>query len=173
MAYKKKSNGWLWMYIFAGVMDFIQLFIIELVLGWFGIGVAINEVLDLIVGGILVIWIQFIKKVSLIQRPQRLISLVGTEAAAALTGGIAQLWVLDVWYIHSDAKKEDAESEQQEMLKNWTPEWEKPAIQMNADGVPTHMPNIATSEEGGPINKRSTPPLNVGQVRMPSGKKHV
>ncbi len=161
------------MYIFAGGMDFIQLFIIELVLGWFGVGIAINEALDPIVGGALFVWIQVIKKVSLIQKPQRLISLVGTEAAAALTGGIAQFWVLDVWYIHNDTKKEDAEAEQQEMLKNWKPESDKPAIQMNADGIPTRMPNIDNVEENNSVNKRSTPPLNVGQVRMPSGRKRV
>ena len=94
---------------------------------------------------------------------------VPIEVRPERKAALSMKWIIEA----ARGKKEDAESEQQEMLKNWTPEWEKPAIQMNADGVPTHMPNIATSEEGGPINKRSTPPLNVGQVRMPSGKKHV
>ena len=109
MARRDKSKGWVWLYIFSGGMDFIQFVIIEWILVWFfGIGIGINEVLDPIVGIIIAAWIQFGKKVSLISRPNRLMSLVGTEAVAAFTGGIAQLWVLDVWYIHSDVRKEEA-----------------------------------------------------------------
>ncbi len=110
------------MYLFAGGMDFIQFVIIECILVWvFGIGVAINEILDPIVGVIIALWIQFGKKVSLVQHPSRLASLVGMEALSAVTGGIAQLWILDVWYIHSDVKKEEAqmnaEREQEEFLQ--------------------------------------------------------
>ena len=63
---KPKSKGWFLLYLFAGGMDFIQFVIIECILVWvFGIGVAINEILDPIVGVIIALWIQFGKKVSL------------------------------------------------------------------------------------------------------------
>ncbi|MEA2715539.1 MAG: hypothetical protein QOG91_567 [Candidatus Parcubacteria bacterium] len=115
MKAKSKDKGWLLLYLFSGGMDFIQFVIIEVILIWFlGLGAAINEVLDPIVGVILASWIQFGKKVSLISRPNRLLSMVGTEAAAALTGGIAQLWILDVWYIHNDVKKEVAAEKESE-----------------------------------------------------------
>ncbi len=142
-------------------MDFIQFFILELIFVWFfGAGAAINEVIDPIVGVILAGWIQFIKKVSLVSRPQRLVSMFATEAAAALTGGIAQFWILDVWYIHNDVKKEDNEAEQQELQKNLRPEQDEPINKVGSDGVPTRLPEKAT-QEAAVSNIRSTPPLNI------------
>jgi len=151
MARRNKSKGWALLYIFAGGMDFIQLVIIEGILVWFaGLGAVINEILDPIVGIFIALWIQFGKKVSLFSRPKRIISLVGTEAAGALTGGIAQLWILDVWYIHNDVKKEEAELKAQEEEARMQNPMEQ---SINEDG------------SRNPTSPRS--PLNQGGVRKP------
>ncbi len=152
-----KSKGWLLLYIFSGGMDLIQFVFIELILGWFGVGVVVNEIIDPIVGIIIGCWIQFGKKVSLISRPKRIISMFGTEAVGALTGGIAQLWVLDVWYIHNDVKKEEAELKAQEAKDL--------AIQssngeQNIDG--TRYPR-------NPYNTSMQGPVNKDGVRLPRG----
>ncbi len=159
MSRKDKSKHWVLLYTFAGGMDIIQFVFIELILVWFfGIGALVNEILDPIVGIIIALWIQFIKKVSLISRPGRLISLIGTEALAALTGGIAQLWILDVWYIHSTVKKEEAELRAQE-------EQEKMSQSSN---VPLY--SNGARRPGNPDGaSRATNPKNNAGTRAPGG----
>ena len=114
MATRMSKMKWTFLYIFSGGMDFIQFVVIECILVWFfGVGVAINEVLDPIVGGAILLFLQFIGGVNMLTKVNRVLSLIGTEAAAGLTGGIAQLWILDVWYIHSTVKAEEAEEQAQ------------------------------------------------------------
>lgn len=122
MASKIGKNEWKIVYVVVGLIDFIQFVIIEVILVWvFGVGVLINEVLDVVVGILLALYFQ-LRGVNLFKRINRLASMVGMEALEELTGGVAQLWILDVWYIHGDVKREEAESdsqqEQESLLNN-------------------------------------------------------
>jgi hypothetical protein len=118
---KIRFVGWFLMFSVAIFIDIVQF-----LLGVFGVAltaaagagailVAINEVADPFIGGIFVIWLE-LRRVSFfrLDRLGRLWSLLGTGVADELTAGIASLWVLDIWYIHNDVKKEIAEIEAQE-----------------------------------------------------------
>lgn len=111
MSTRMSKGKWIFLYAFSGGMDLIQFIVIEVILVWFfGVGAVLNEILDPIVGVIIGLYLQFIGGVSLLKRPKRLISMFAMEGLSAVTGGIAQLWVLDVWYIHNDVKSEEAEA---------------------------------------------------------------
>jgi hypothetical protein len=115
-----KGSGWKWwlLYAFTGLIDGIQLLI-----GWTGIGTVISEAFELVMPFIL-IGSLFFMKVSLFRHPKRLISIIGITGLDAITAGIAPFWVLDVWYIQRDVKKEDAEilvQQQSVQLSSQTP----------------------------------------------------
>jgi hypothetical protein len=113
MASKIGKGEWKILYVIVGTIDFIQFFLIEGFLIWaFGIGAGINEIVDPIVGSVLLGYFE-LRGVRILTDVKRLMSMVGTEAAAAVTGGVAQLWILDVWYIHGDVKREEAEAKAQ------------------------------------------------------------
>ncbi|MES2216115.1 MAG: hypothetical protein V4481_02355 [Patescibacteria group bacterium] len=102
------KSKWTALLVIVGIIDAIQWFIIELVLVWFfGAGIAINEILDPIVGGLIGIYLQK-NHVEVLRNVKRLMWLMGTEAAAALTGGFVQTWIIAVWYIKKDYEREEA-----------------------------------------------------------------
>ncbi len=104
--YENKGSGWKWwiLYFITGTVDIIQLLI-----GWTGIGTIISEGLELFMP-FLLIGSLLLMKISLLQYPVRLVSILGITGLDAATGGIAPFWVLDVWYLQHSVKKEDFEN---------------------------------------------------------------
>jgi hypothetical protein len=102
---------WILLYIVTIIIDLIQ-YIIDLTIYptgvGTGIGVAINMVLDPIIGALLVFYFK-IRGISLTKRIGRLVSILGVTGLGTLTGGILSFWILDIWYIHRDVRKEEAE----------------------------------------------------------------
>ncbi len=113
----KKSNlRWFVLYGFAITVDAIQL-----IITFTGIGIFVSEVMEVITGPIL-IGLFTLFKISIITKPKRIASLLGLAFGDAITGGMAPFWVVDVWYIQRDVKKEEAaeqaQQEQEMMLNN-------------------------------------------------------
>jgi hypothetical protein len=108
MASKISKKEWAAILVISGILDFIQFVIIEGILVWlFGIGAAINEVIDPIIGIATVIYLQ-IRGVEIARNPQRILLLLGTEALAEFTGGVVQLWVIAIWRIKKSVDAEEA-----------------------------------------------------------------
>jgi hypothetical protein len=165
MASKMSKGEWTMLYIVTGTLDFVQFFVIEVILVWFfGAGVAINEVLDPIVAGGLLVYFP-LRGVSLIKEWKRVASILGFEGASAITGGAAQLWVFDVWYIHSDVKREEAEEKaleanaQQEQMQE---DDETPQNVVDMNGEPVRLPR------GNVVNTMHTIDSNGEPMRRPS-----
>jgi len=93
---------WVVLYGFAIIVDIVQI-LIDLT----GIGIAISEAMEVVTGPAL-IGLFSLFKIPIITKPKRIASLLGLALGDAITGGIAPFWVVDVWYIHSDVKKEEA-----------------------------------------------------------------
>ncbi len=156
MASKIGKTEWKLLYVITGAVDFIQFVIIELILVWvFGIGAVINEILDPIVGVLIAGYLQ-IRGVSLFKHPSRLASLLGMELLEEFTGGVAQAWIIDIWYIHRNVQQEEigiqAAQEQERQLH---PDIRQP---LNNSGM--RMPK--------PQNIESFPqPVNMNGIRSP------
>lgn len=104
---------WILLYAIAGLIDAIQI-----IITFTGVGIAVSELADPIIGIVLVLYFQ-IRGVSMIKHPSRLISLLGIEGLETFTGGIATAWFFEIWYIHKTVRKETAEykeSEAQQLL---------------------------------------------------------
>jgi uncharacterized membrane protein YgcG len=113
MACKIKKTEWLILYIVMGGLDFIQFFIIECILVWFfGLGAAINEVADPIIGAIFAGYL-FIRKLDPVTHWKSYASVVGMAGLEEITGGAAQLWILDVWYIRRNVLQTEGAGEGQ------------------------------------------------------------
>ncbi|MDE1975527.1 MAG: hypothetical protein KGI49_03405 [Patescibacteria group bacterium] len=104
---KMTGAWWIFLFVFSGVADFLQFFVVEPFALLAGLGAGINEVLDPIVGSFIGGCLWF-KKVPLLSRPKRIMALGGAEVAAAVSAGVAQLWILSVWYIFHDVRKDEA-----------------------------------------------------------------
>jgi hypothetical protein len=149
---KSKSIKWPILYVFTGVVDAVQLAIT-----FTGIGIAVSEVVEVIMPFIIIPALQF-TGTSLITRPGRLLSVMGAVGLDAITGGVAPFWIVDIWYIHRDVKKEDAEylaqQEKEQSFQNITRQ------ALNVDGK--RMPQSQTSDG-------TQPPLIKDGVRAPNG----
>lgn len=146
------KSGWLSLYVIAGVIDIVQ-FLIDFT----GVGEVVNEIADPIIGVIAAGYFQW-RGVSMISHIGRLLSLLGVTALEELTAGAAPGWIVDVWYIHRDVKKEQAEEqamkEQQEFLQSNT---QQP---YNDGGV--RSPRTQRNEE-------APQPAYVDGIRAPGG----
>jgi len=161
MASKIGKGGWILLYAVTGVIDLAQ-FLIGFFGAWlslFAVGlfiIAVNEAADPFIGGALVVYFQ-LRGVSLIRHPSRLFSLIGVAGLEEVTGGIAPAWIVDIWYIHSTVKKEEAElaaqQKQEAMLQSSA---NQPLYQ---DGA--RMPRAQTTEPTGPAY--------VDGIRAPGG----
>lgn len=99
---KKKSNlRWLVLFGFSGTVDMIQLFV-----SLTGIGIIVSEAMEVAMGPAL-IGLFALFKIPIFTKPRRIASLLGVALGDAITGGIAPFWVIDVWYIYHDVKKEE------------------------------------------------------------------
>jgi len=152
------KGNWLALLILTGIVDFIQLVIIEGILVWlFGAGIALNEIIDPIVG-VAIAGYLYKKNVPLITRPYRLIALAGSEIAAIISAGVAQFWILSVWYIRHDVLKEEAGfQEAQQKQTQLTGNVRQP---YNQNGV--RLPRAVEYS-------RNDTPLNMDGIRAPNG----
>lgn len=99
---KKKSNlRWLVLFGFSGTIDIIQLLV-----SLTGIGIAVSEAMEVAMGPAL-IGLFALFKIPILTKPRRIASLLGVALGDAITGGIAPFWIVDVWYIYHDVKKEE------------------------------------------------------------------
>ena len=178
MASKIGKKEWIALYVITGAVDAFQITIDLFFTEFLAAPEIANEFIDQAVGVGLLFYLQ-IRGVDMIHKVNRLLSLLCVDAADALTGGVASFWVLDVWYIHSDVKKEEAErleqEQQQQLLQNIANQ------PLNADGVrlpQTRTANSYTGSEDGQTKTGNTPgatrtfnmrPLNVNGIRPPTG----
>jgi hypothetical protein len=101
-----RIGKWEWgaLYAVAGTIDVVQ-WAADFVLG---VGEGVNEIADPIIGIALGGYFQ-LRGVSMIKRPERLLSLVGGYLAEALSVSIAPAWIIDVWLIHKSVRQEEAQ----------------------------------------------------------------
>jgi hypothetical protein len=132
MASRIGKGEWTALYVIFGTLDVVE-FGTDLFLSEFlGAPEATWEVLDRIVGVFFVAYLQA-RGVSILTNFKRLMSLVGQQGLEALTGGGAPAWVIEVWYLHRDVRREAAmlaaeEEQQQQLLVNAT-------VPLYVDGV--------------------------------------
>ena len=99
------------LYVAAGTIDLVQFVIglLEVPLSAIAVGLALiaaNEAADPFIGLALLGYFE-IKGVKMITHWNRALSLLCVGGVDELTGGIASFWILDVWYIQKDLRKED------------------------------------------------------------------
>jgi hypothetical protein len=157
MASRISKTEWTILLVVAASLDFIQFVVIECILVWFfGLGAAINEVLDPIIS-VATIGYLTMRKVNLIKYPSRILSMIGVQGLETLTGGIAQFWFLEILYLRSSVIKEDAAeraAEEQESIIAAT-------IQQPLYKNGVRQPRTGTTS--------SSRPMNMSGVRAPSG----
>ena len=146
MASRMKKQEWWGLLAISGTIDLVQLMADLFLSEAFAIPEIVSEVADPVIGGLLVAYFQ-IRGVSVISRPNRLLSLLGITGVEELTGGAAPAWILDVWYIWSDVKKEEAElqakKEQEDFLQVAS---RQPLNQAGPDGMGVRMPTRETAD---------------------------
>lgn len=157
MASKIGKTEWKAAFGLAGLIDVLQW-----VLDFFAVGLVINEVLDPIVGVLMLIYFQ-LRGASILSKPKRFLSLVGAYAGEAVTDSIAPAWIIDVWYIRGDIAQEEAaaqaQKEQQEMNNVLQP--------LYKGGV--RQPMSQPEDMGiGRLRNPNTQPLVVDGMRRPS-----
>lgn len=117
---KKNSKGkWVVLYVLAGLTDLVQI-LVDLT----GIGIVASTAAEPFIGVGLIAYLKFILKVNVFQNFRRIGSILASFGLGAITGGAAPFWIIDVWYIHRDVKRVEAEEaqaeEQAEQFKNVT-----------------------------------------------------
>jgi len=154
----KKPKGswkvWLPLYIIAGAVDLFQV-IIDLT----GVGVAISEALDICMAFFILAYIIFVVGLKFRDafRWGRLMSILTSLGADAITAGAAPAWIIDVWYLHRSVRKDDVQlnlPDEFEMLKPL-------ANPLNENG----RRNPMIQDTGFEKPKR---PLNINGVRPPN-----
>jgi hypothetical protein len=140
------KGGWVILYIGTGLLDIAQALItfFSVPLSAFVIGaviVAANEAADPFIGAFLAAQFQ-LRGVSMITRPGRLGSLLGVVIIEELSLGIAPFWIVDIWYIHHDVRKEEtgqkAIQTEQKLLENRR---EQALNTVDEDGNGVRLPN--------------------------------
>jgi hypothetical protein len=142
------SFEWKVLYATAGTIDIIQW-----IIDFTGVGEAVNEFADPVIGICLALYFQ-LRGVSIIKDIRRLASLVGGYFAEALTASVAPAWIIDVWYIHKTVKEE------------WAIQQASLEAEEYQEGQPLNrMVNGQTMRQPPVIQK----PLNQGGKRLPNG----
>lgn len=172
MPSRVSTKEWLAYIAIMALVDVIQFFI-----GLFGVAlleiaigaaiVAVNEAADPFIGIGIAGYLQGLRKVNMINKPKRLISLLGVTLVEEATGGIAPFWFLDIWYIWSDVRKEDAQIMAAQSANSANAA--KGAIYLNQGGSrkPALTQGTGTSNPDGRSQTRTVnlAPLNQGGVR--------
>jgi hypothetical protein len=151
MKSKISKGEWFLIYAIAGIIDIIQF-----VISFTGVGIAVNEVADPIIGITLLGYFQ-IRGVSMIKHPSRLLSLLGVAGLEAITGGIAPAWVVDVWYINRTVKAEEAGADSNSEVS---------ALLQNNIRKPLYENGIRNPQSSTPA---IPPKLNINGIRPPNG----
>ncbi len=151
MKSKISKGEWAFIFVIAALIDVVQF-----VIGFLGVGIAINEVADPIIGITLLGYFQ-IRGVSIIKHPSRLISLLGVAGLEAITGGIAPAWVVDVWYINRTVKAEEAGADSNSEVS---------ALLQNNMRKPLYQNGIRKPQSSTPA---IPPKLNINGIRPPNG----
>ena len=150
---KKKTLRWLVLFVVTGFVDLVQI-----IIDFTGVGIVVSEVLEIITPLVLV-GLLMLFRIPIFTHPKRLLSILAVGAGDALTGGIAPFWILDVWYIYSDVKKEEAELQEQQ---------EKEMMLSNITRQPLYRDGIRQSSSQ--TNRSNNPqPMNKLGIRPPKG----
>jgi hypothetical protein len=149
---KITKKEWTGVFAVAGALDVIQW-----VIDFTGVGIAVNEVADPIIGVIALGYFEW-RGVSMIKHMSRALSLLGATALEDLTGSIAPAWIIDVWYIHKSVVREEAE----ERAQQTEAEFMKTNIQkpLYKDGA-RQPRNISDNSQ--------SQPANMNGIRAPGG----
>jgi hypothetical protein len=150
MASKIGKKEWTALFIVMGIIDFIQFAIIELILVWFfGLGAAINEVLDPIVGASFAGYL-LLRRVSPVTYWKSYASIIGMAGLEEITGGVAQLWILDVWYIKKNVQQIEGAVDDQKQAQTMRADANRQPT--NAGGRREPPARIPTSNRIQPLN---------------------
>lgn len=150
-------------FIAAGFIDILQWVLIPFVVA--------DEIADPIIGIGILGYFQA-RDVSIITKPKRVISLMGSYLGEAFTDSIAPAWIFDIWYIYWDVKREDAIFANQKIQEENNNDYRRPLYEKGrrepigeiyADGKSAGEEDL---EE--PARNPNTRPLVVGGVRRPS-----
>ncbi|MEN9912662.1 MAG: hypothetical protein RLY66_70 [Candidatus Parcubacteria bacterium] len=149
---KKRTLAKIVLFGFSAIVDFAQVLIT-----FTGVGIVVSEAIEIAMPFALFALFT-IFKISIINKPRRVASMLAVGFGDALTGGVAPFWVFDVYYIFRDVAREDAlinsEREQSEALANTTMQ----PLYQNGVRQPQSQPNER------PQNK-----LNKNGIRAPGG----
>jgi uncharacterized membrane protein len=153
---KKKSQGkkWVFLYILMGIIDLAQI-----IVDFTGVGIAFSVAADPFIGAILLGIFQFAFRINMITKPARIASILAVMGLDFLTGGIAPFWIVDVWYVRRDVRKEEAEEEEKRRQNE---------LLSNRNIIPLYNGETRPPKQGQntPDNNKITP-LNQGDVRPP------
>lgn len=115
MASKIGKKEWIALHVLTGLLDIFQIAIDLFLTEFFAAPEVLNEFIDVVVGIAMLAYFP-LRGVSLIKHPSRIASILGMEVLTDITGGAASFWILDIWYIHKNVKKEEAEEKAKKEL---------------------------------------------------------
>ena len=177
MAYKppKRTVAWIVLFTLTGFVDLAQ-FLIDLT----GIGIGVSEATEFAMPAV-VIGLLVLFKIPIFSKVNRLASIMGVDLGDALTGGLAPFWILDIWYLWWDVRREDqaliaasqeAEFQDSEMSGPLNEGgFRRPPDTNPEEESPTDIEIEQTSNKRNantqPINP---PPLNMGGMRRPQNR---
>jgi hypothetical protein len=144
------SFEWKMVFIMTGLTDLAQ-WGIDFIPVY---GEVVNEVSDPCLGVILGLYFQ-LRGISMVKRPSRLISLIGSDLAEQLSADVAPAWIIDAWYIHKTVADEWAM--EQASLAETEEDQENQPLNRMVNGQSMRQPPV--------IQK----PLNQSGVRPPNG----
>ena len=142
MASKIGKKEWVALYVITGIIDIFQKLIDLFFTEFFAAPEAVNEVIDVMVGVVMLIYFP-IRGVSLLKHPSRIASILCMEVAEDVTGGWVGFWIFDIWYIHKNVKQEEAEERAREEEEMMLMAMGQQAL--NEDGVRAPETSTATS----------------------------
>jgi hypothetical protein len=151
-----KSLEWKILYVFWGTVDLIQILLDAGLTEFVGAPEAINEIADPFLGAGMGIYFQ-LRGISMVQKPSRLLSIIGGDIVEQLSASVAPAWIVDVWYIHRTVKEEWA-AEQASLAEN---EEEEGPVNRMVEGKMTRKPPV--------IQKPSNQMRDGKMVRLPNG----
>ena len=140
--------------------------IAAIIIGFFGVGILINEIADLVIGVLLVIYF-VIRGFSVTRHMQLFLALIAVEGVEELTGGFAPAWTFDIYNAKRIATNEKAAQEAEEIQNEIVAETAQQPL--NNDGVrsPRLAPTTGTgSAQSNTLTRNiNLAPNNINGVR--------
>ena len=155
MSIRIKSTEWKVAYAISGIIDLIQI-----VIAFTGVGIAINEIADIVIGAILCIYF-FLRGFSPTKHLNLYLSLLGVAVLEEFTGGVAPAWTFDIYNAQRIARNEATNIEEQKKLADMLNNNVRQPL--NENGVRRPPQNMSTAQIG---NK--PPPINLNGIRRAS-----